>query len=249
MKNRSSHQGCTCNCKFVLVSAVLSVTAGGKEWTRLRREVGIPSVTSHQRRRTVSVTSVSSAGSVLFSRHGSSRGLSRLRLVVHMAHPEGSPDYDLWSTWLIQRALQTTTCGPHGSSRGLSRLRQDSSQQLDVASFAIFRGFCERQGCIGEAGPVATGKRRSRVGLCSPRRSAWNTKMSRRCTAQGCPDLVSGQSQPWLTRIGCRSRRESLLKNRTENFPARLTHSIVAGHMPVSVLLEISRVQSRIRLR
>jgi hypothetical protein len=39
MKNRSSHQGCTCNCKFGLVSAVLSVTAGGKEGTSLRSEV------------------------------------------------------------------------------------------------------------------------------------------------------------------------------------------------------------------
>jgi hypothetical protein len=63
----------------------------------------------------------------------------------------------------------------------------------------------------GDDGDASTWMRRSRVGLCSPRRSAWNTKMSRRCTAQGCADLVaptledvvssrvprrSGQSQP-----------------------------------------------------
>jgi hypothetical protein len=38
-----------CNCKVPIVSAVLSVTAGGKEGTPLRGEVGIPYVTSHQR--------------------------------------------------------------------------------------------------------------------------------------------------------------------------------------------------------
>jgi hypothetical protein len=42
-------QDSQCNIKAASVSAFLSTYIGGKEGTRLRREVGIPYVTSHQK--------------------------------------------------------------------------------------------------------------------------------------------------------------------------------------------------------